>query len=254
MLTSLPCFYVSSMKGVALPLLDTTLTSPQLRMSAALDIISPTRSIVLGLISLPIFFILPTIMPPLFGSRRLQLATQSIIEPNQSRSFGLFLVVLVTAGITWMVIAYISRKKSLRRKSRIINTNVDIPEKPTPNRSLQRQDSGVCHDHWECDHNNYLNSLKQEILQQTEKPIHPWISPPQALPGPYDPMYYPLPAPSFRQKLSPSLPPNVEGRNSTPFTRLVPRLDSPRCEAVLYGTMTTSTNGWRRSHWNVTGN
>jgi len=233
MLTSLPCFYF--------------------RMSAAHDTISPTRLIVLGLISLPIFFILPTAMPPLFSSRKLQLATQSITKPSQRRSFGVLLVVFVAAVITWTVITYVSRRKSSQRKSRSINTNVDIPEKPVSNRTLQRQDSGVCHDHWECDHNNYLNSLKQEILQHTEKPIHPWVSPPQALPGPYDPMYYPLPAPSFRQKLSPSLPPNVEGRNSTPFTRFVPRLDSPRCEAVLYGTMTTSTNGWRRSHWNVTG-
>ena len=222
-------------------------------MSAAHDTISPTRSIILGLISLPVFFILPIAMPPLFSSRKLQLATQSITEPCQRQPFGVLLVVLVAAGITWIVIAYVARRKSSQRKSRNINTSVDIPEKPPSNRTLQRQDSGVCHDHWECDHNNYLNSLKQEILQHTEKPIHPWVSPPQALPGPYDPMYYPLPAPSFRQKLSPSLPSNVEGRNSTPFTRFVPKLDSPRCEAVLYGTMTTSTNGWRRSHWNVTG-
>jgi hypothetical protein len=145
-------------------------------MSAAHDTISPTRSIVLGLISLPIFFILPTAMPPLFSSRKLQLATQSITEPSQRRSFGVLLVVLVAAGITWIAIAYVSRRKSSQRKRRSINTNVDIPEKPVSNRTLQRQDSGVCHDHWECDHNNYLNSLKQEILQHTERPIHPWIS------------------------------------------------------------------------------
>ncbi|KAF2995685.1 hypothetical protein E8E13_003054 [Curvularia kusanoi] len=187
-------------------------------------------------------------MPPLLGLKKLQQGTNIVTSIKQSRSLEILVVILVAATITWKVVAYTSG-----RKSRTTAASVDTSEKATPKPGLQRQDSGVCHDHWECDHNNYLNSLKQEIYQQTEKPIHPWISPPQALPGPYDPMYYPLPPPSFRQKLSASLPANVEGRRSTPYTRLVPRSDTSPFEAVLYGTMTTSTNGWRRSHWNVTG-
>lgn len=188
-------------------------------------------------------------MPPLSGFGKLQLAAHSSVVSGQNRFLEVLLIVLVIVTIAWSVVAYISQSKS-----RVVDTVAETSEKPiVPKRILKRQDSGVCQNHWECDHNNYLNSLKHEILQQAEKPVHPWISPPQALPGPYDPMYYPLPAPTFRSKISTSLPTNVEGRRSTSYTRLVPRPDTPLAETVLYGTMTTSTNGWRRSHWNVTG-
>ena len=184
-------------------------------------------------------------MPPLLGSREFQHAGQFVSKSKQSQ---IFLVFLISATVAWIVVAYTSQ-----RKSRMINANVDVPEKPVTKPMLERNDSAMCQNQWESNHNNYLNSLKQEISQQTEKPIYPWISPPQALPGPYDPMYYPLPAPSFRRKSSGSLPANVEGRQSTSYTRLVPKSDTLLGEAVLYGTMTTSTNGWRRTHWNVTG-
>lgn len=217
-------------------------------MSAAQDTVSPTRSNVLRLLRLPIFFVLPTAMPPLLDSWLLQHAGHFVSTSTQSRFLQIVAVVLVTASITWAVVAYISQ-----RKSRTSDSNIDTLEESITKRTLERHDSGTYQDQWGIDHSTYLRSLQQEIQQKTEKPIYPWISPPQALPGPYDPMYYPLPAPSVRPKPLHSAPTGVEGRYSTSHTRLVPRAGTSFGEAVLYGTMTTSTKGWRRSHWNVTG-
>jgi hypothetical protein len=195
-----------------------------------------------------VFFILPTTMPPLPGYKEIQHAGQMLSSSTQNRFFQVFLVILASTTVAWIVVTCISQ-----RRGRTVNASTDVSEKPVTKPLLERQDSATCQNQWEHDHKNHLNSLKQEILEHTEKPIFPWVSPPQALPGPYDPMYYPLPAPSFRCKTSGSLAANIEGRHSASFTRLVPKSGTPIGEAVLYGTMTTSTNGWRRSHWNVTG-
>jgi hypothetical protein len=214
-------------------------------MPAAHNHTSPTRSFVLRLLSLPVFFIVPTTMPPY---KKFQNAGNILTDSKHSQLLPVSLVVLAIAVVAWIVVTYVSQ-----RQNRNIDASADVPEKPLTKPLLERQDSATCQNQWEHDHKNYLNSLKQEILEHTEKPIFPWVSPPQALPGPYDPMYYPLPAPSFRCKTSGSLAANIEGRHSASYTRHIPISGTPLGEAVLYGTMTTSTNGWRRSHWNVTG-
>jgi hypothetical protein len=242
-----PVLLCESYEKRGVPLLYSILTGPQLRMPAVYDITTPASSIVLRLLSFPLFSVLPTTMPPLPGYQIFHHAGQSITNSKLGRLFQVSLVVLVTAALAWVVVTYVSQ-----RKSRSINALVEVPEKPVTRRLLKRQDSAMCQGQWETDHNDRLNSLKQEIFQHTEKPIYPWILPPQTLPGPYDPMYYPLPAPSHRSKSSGSLAANVEGRHSTSYTRPVPKAGTPPGESVLYGTMTTSTNGWRRTHWNVT--
>ncbi|KAJ8109394.1 hypothetical protein OPT61_g7490 [Boeremia exigua] len=171
-----------------------------------------------------------------------------ISSSKQSRSLHIILIVLLAATIIFIAVTYM-----LQRRRRAIDKSDDLPEKLMTKPPLERHDSAMCQNQPESNHNNYLNSLKEEILHQTEKPIYPWILPPQALPGPYDPMYYPLPAPSLRHKPAGSPSEGMEGRHSTSYTRLVPNSGVPQSGAVLYGTMTTSTNGWRRSHWNVTG-
>lgn len=226
--------------------MPTVLPCFHLRMPTAYDIATPASSIVLRLLSLPIFFVLPTIMPPLSGYSNHQSAG-FVSDAKSGRLLQVFLVVLLAAAVAWIVVAYVSQKRN-----RAVNASADVPEKSIARCTLNRHDSAMCQSEWENDHNERLNSLKQEILEHTEKPIHPWILPPQALPGPYDPMYYPLPAPSLRFKSSGSLAADVEGRHSASYTRLVPKTGISSGEAVLYGTMTTSTNGWRRSHWNVT--
>jgi hypothetical protein len=206
---------------------------------------SPTRSLVLRLSSLPVFFVIPITMPPY---KKFENVGHILSHPTYNRLLQISLVVLAAAIIAWIVVTHVSQ-----RQNRNIDASADVPEKPLTKPLLERQDSATCQNQWEHDHKNYLNSLKQEILEHTEKPIFPWVSPPQVLPGPYDPMYYPLPAPLFRCKTSGSLAANVEGRHSVSYTLHVPKSGIPLGEAVLYGTMTSSTNGWRRSHWNVTG-
>ncbi len=224
------------------------LTGLKLRMSAAHDTISPIRSVLLKLSSLPLFFILPTTMSPLVKFAASQRTVHSFPNFKQSRPVQMILIILIAATVAWAVITFTSQ-----RKSRIIHASVDIQEKLTTKPFLQRHDSAMSPNGLESYHNNYLNSLKEEILQQTEKPIYPWITPPQTLPGPYDPMYYPLPAPSHQYEPVGSHPANLEGRHSTSYTYLVPKAGVPQSGVVLYGTLTTSTNGWRRLHWNVNG-
>ncbi|KAF9700201.1 hypothetical protein EKO04_001742 [Ascochyta lentis] len=220
-----------------------------LRMPAAHDIISPASSLVLKLLSVPVFFVLPTTMAPLSGFNKLHRAKNLLSNFENGQFIEVSLVVLAAAAVIWLAVGYVSR-----RKSRTIEAAAELPEKLLDKPSLERQDSAMCcQKHWEIDHNNRLNSLKQEILQHTEKPVHPWVLPPQQLPGPYDPMYYPLPPPTIRPMSTGPPKAKSEGRHSTSYTRLVPTTGTPSNGLNLYGTMTTSTKGWRRTHWNVTG-
>ncbi|UPX14738.1 uncharacterized protein EKO05_0005212 [Ascochyta rabiei] len=220
-----------------------------LQMPAARDIVSPASSLILKLLSVPIFFVLPTTMPPLSGFKKLHHAGQLVSNFEYDRLIEVSVVILVAATIIWFAVAWISR-----RGSRTVEAGPDAPEKSLDRPLVVRQDSAICcQKHWESYHNDRLNSLQQEILQHTKKPIHPWILPPQKLPGPYDPMYYPLPPPTIRP-VSPRPPrEKSEGRHSTSYTRLVPATGAPPEKLNLYGTMTMSTKGWRRTHWNVTG-
>lgn len=187
-------------------------------------------------------------MPPLPGYKELQTAGRIISSYKERPSLKVSIAVLATAVAACIVLTYV-----LHRQSRTIDASVDVSEKPTIKPLLERQDSATCQNQWESDHKNHLKSLKQEIFEHTEKPIFPWVSPPQALPGPYDPIYYPLPPPSSRCETSGSLMASTEGRHSASYTQLVPKSSTSLGETVLYGTVTTSTNGWRRSHWNAFG-
>lgn len=206
-------------------------------MPAAHHTPSPTSSFVLKLLSFPFFFILPTSMAPIAKY------TGIAVEFKSSQLLQALAAVLVTGTVIWRVAAYVSR-----RRNGSMEETANVPEKTVLTPSLQRKDSATIQDH-ETDHNNHLSSLKQEILQHTEKPIYPWVAPPQKLPGPYDPMYFPLPAPTMRME-SFNPPPGIEGRHAISYTRLA---GTEPTAAKLYGTMTTSTKGWRRTHWNVTG-
>lgn len=225
------------------------MTGMQLRMPAAHNTISPASSLVLKLLSIPVFFVLPTTMPPLPGFDRLHQAGHFVSNRKYGQVIEVSLIILVSAIVIRLAVVYFSQRKSQASVSSADNSE-KFPTKPI----LERQDSAVCcQKHWESDHKHHLDSLQQEIVQRTQKPIHPWILPPQALPGPYDPMYYPLPPPTLRPTSTRVLMSKPEGRHSSSYTRLVPATGAPPHEARLYGTMTTSTRGWRRTHWNVAG-
>ncbi|KAH7113856.1 hypothetical protein B0J11DRAFT_141889 [Dendryphion nanum] len=96
----------------------------------------------------------------------------------------------------------------------------------------------------------------------TFQPIYPWVLPPQPLPGPYD-----LPLPTLRRHSpadadkSPSSPdsnpktPEVEEEEAhiLPYTRHISTTTFPPRSWVYSGTVTTSTSGWRRNQWVVSG-
>lgn len=96
----------------------------------------------------------------------------------------------------------------------------------------------------------------------TLQPIYPWIMPPQPLPGPYD-----LPLPTLRRHCpsEPSKSPSSidtkpatpeaeeEEAHMQPYTRHVSTTTSPPRSWVYSGTITTSTSGWRRNQWVVSG-
>jgi hypothetical protein len=97
------------------------------------------------------------------------------------------------------------------------------------------------------------NDIRQpQDHQQLEfKPIYPWISPPQALPGPYDPRLYPLPT-IRRHSHDPSAQ-RPEQNTTVSFARRVSTNHIPTQQRTLHGSVTTSTRGWRRSQWVVSG-
>jgi hypothetical protein len=113
--------------------------------------------------------------------------------------------------------------------------------------------------------NQYLQSLQQETLRPTLSPIYPWMSPPQALPGPYDAPYYPPPLPTIKteeslqienhsptikiEAISDDIPEELE---TISYTRRVSANSVPDYDSLLEGTVTVSNKGWRRTQWTVT--
>lgn len=150
--------------------------------------------------------------------------------------FFLLLSVLVAAVQTTVII-------SKQRKRRMSDTTVNEVKNPLPTPPTPEKDP-----------NQYLQSLKQETLEPERGPIYPWIAPPQRLPGPYDAPYYPLPLPTIRRHSHD--PSNVETEESSDtstisYTRRVSTNSITDQEAVLEGSISTSTQGWRRNHWTV---
>lgn len=88
----------------------------------------------------------------------------------------------------------------------------------------------------------------------TYKPVYPWTSPPQPLPGPYDPRLYPLPTIRRHSYHEPSTAVPAE-TNTISYTRRVSTNSMPPRQTVLHGTVTTTTTkgspGWRRNQWVV---
>lgn len=99
--------------------------------------------------------------------------------------------------------------------------------------------------------------LRREHFQDTKdrsqeiRPIYPWTSPPQPLPGPYDPRLYPLPT-IRRHSYDPSVT-EPDQDSSISYTRRVSTNDIPIHQTTLHGSVTTSKRGWRRNQWVISG-
>lgn len=83
------------------------------------------------------------------------------------------------------------------------------------------------------------------------EPMYPWMSPPQPLPGPYDPRLYPLPT-IRRHSYDPSTQePNDDA--AACYTRRVSLNNLSDGKGTLRGTVTVSSRGWRRGQWIISG-
>lgn len=148
----------------------------------------------------------------------------------------IFLLILVAAtGIRLAIIKFTARRQSASVSTRNLQ-ETDIKTDPARVGRDSRQ-HGV------------LDRKDQQ--QPTFEPIYPWIAPPQALPGPYDPRLYPLPT-IRRHSYDPSAP-APEQDTTISYSRRVSTNDIPSHQARLHGSVTTSTKGWRRNQWVVAG-
>ncbi|KAK7181367.1 hypothetical protein DPSP01_013899 [Paraphaeosphaeria sporulosa] len=99
----------------------------------------------------------------------------------------------------------------------------------------------------------HSNASTGSQVQQTVvfKPTYPWTSPPQPLPGPYDPRLYPLPT-IRRHSFNPSVEQSHDVAAAS-YTRRVSLNSLPSENGTLRGTVTVSSQGWRRNQWIISG-
>ncbi|KAF2809048.1 uncharacterized protein BDZ99DRAFT_533440 [Mytilinidion resinicola] len=162
-------------------------------------------------------------------------ALQTLAASSLSILATLVLVTVLLGCIRWALLQHLQRK---RKKARI--TPAPPEKRPAP--PLLPAPS----------------SLPTSRPAVTFKPIYPWTSPPQPLPGPYDPRLYPAPTLRRHSYPDPSPPPATTTTTTLSYTRRVSTNSiPPRHAAVLHGTITTAsagaTRGWRRNHWVVGG-
>jgi hypothetical protein len=160
----------------------------------------------------------------------------------------IFLLVLVAAACIRFAIAYYIRRK--RRTETLHHIEVE-------------KDSSTCQDFPKKDTRPYQDPETGEQQRNcvaelgccpapTFKPIYPWISPPTPLPGPYDSRLYPLPTIRRHSYANPSKGLPLENE-SISYTRRVSTNSIPIRQASIQGTVTTSSHGWRRNQWVVSG-
>lgn len=147
----------------------------------------------------------------------------------------LLLVLLVATGIRLAIINFLTRRR---------RTVAHLPA------LIQEKDPKLCQAPSEKDlrQHRHVQSNDQPPAFQ---PVYPWTSPPQPLPGPYDARLYPLPT-IRRHSYDPSVV--VPAANSTiSYTRRVSTNSIPTHTSTIHGTVTTSTKGWRRNQWVISG-
>ncbi|KAF2190193.1 hypothetical protein K469DRAFT_25301 [Zopfia rhizophila CBS 207.26] len=97
--------------------------------------------------------------------------------------------------------------------------------------------------------------LETHQIPPTFRPIYPWTSPPQPLPGPYDPRLYPLPTIRRHSYPDPSQGDHMKA-SLVSYTRRVSTNGIPARKSTLRGIIITSKNGasnFRRNQWVVEG-
>ena len=162
---------------------------------------------------------------------------------------------LVLATIVWSVRHCLSRgNKTMSQSPPATQEKTPaLPDSPTMDDDAKPKSPQPPSGKWEKEYRSRLDSLGQELQQDVPKPIYPWTTPPQVLPGPYDQPYYPLPAPTIRRhSTDPEDMQPEEFRTISQFRRISSPGNPPR-DTILHTSTTASTRGWRRTQWVVTG-
>ncbi|KAF1957812.1 hypothetical protein CC80DRAFT_34095 [Byssothecium circinans] len=149
------------------------------------------------------------------------------------------LILLVVTGLRLAIAKLVTKK----RRALPAYQPPHSPEKDTASSSCQARSEEYLRQH--------RQSPSKDQRPPFIKPIYPWISLPQPLPGPYDPRLFPPPT-IRRHSYDPST--MTQNQNETvTYVRRVSTDTIPMSTAMLRGTVTTSTNGWRRNQWVVSG-
>ncbi|KAL5429705.1 hypothetical protein PMIN04_000087 [Paraphaeosphaeria minitans] len=176
--------------------------------------------------------------PPIFSDRT------RILNLSTTCSYGyatlsrwLLLLLVVVVGLRLAVIKYSSGKK--RAPDSEIDASITekycLPYQEASQKALKSNASTG-------------NRGQQTVVL---KPIYPWTSPPQTLPGPYDPRLYPVPTIRRHSYIS-----SVEQSHdvaATSYTRRVSLNSLPAEKGTLRRTVTVSSKGWRRNQWIISG-
>ncbi|KAF1971046.1 hypothetical protein BU23DRAFT_199028 [Bimuria novae-zelandiae CBS 107.79] len=144
------------------------------------------------------------------------------------------LAMVVVTGLRLAIIKHLSRK----RRSSAPGPTIHAPEKVP----ISRQGASEKH----LRHAPLFGGQAEPYTT-----LYPWILPPQPLPGPYDPRLYPLPT-LRRHSYDPSTNVSTE-RSEIAYIRRVSLNSIPTQQSTIRGTVTTSSKGWRRNQWIISG-
>lgn len=182
-------------------------------------------------------------MPPLSTPMGFSRLSNLTISNGYTLLSKIFLVALFVATCIWVGVLCCTR-----RKRRILEQSQPADEKDVKCRQAASENNDK--------KRNACQPQRQQSGDQSPrdfKPVYPWISPPQPLPGPYDPRVYPLPTIRRHSYPNPS-PENPMETNTISYTRRVSTNSVPNHESTLRGSITVSSNGtsgWRRNQWVV---
>jgi hypothetical protein len=147
------------------------------------------------------------------------------------------LVFVVVVGLRLAVVKYSSRKNWTPDSETVANVAERCPIAcQRPSHKDTRQNA---------------STVRQYHQAMVFKPMYPWTAPPQSLPGPYDPRFYP--PPSIRRQTYNSAVEEPKDIPKTAYIRRVSLNSMPTQQSTLRGTVIVSSKGWRRNQWIISG-
>ncbi|KAF2659629.1 hypothetical protein K491DRAFT_150445 [Lophiostoma macrostomum CBS 122681] len=197
----------------------------------------------------PVFLVV-SFMPPLSiptGSSRISRISTS--SDGVSLLSSIFLLALVAAVCLRIAIVYSIRKK---RRTETLHRHSDSEKSSIACQDFYGKDPRQCQYPEKQNQQRRSDSQFGNCTSPTFKPIYPWIAPPTPLPGPYDPQVYPLPTIRRHSYADPSKGLPLE-HETISYTRRVSTNSIPHRQASIQGMVTTSSHGWRRNQWVVSG-